>query len=64
MGTGACAVVAASARLGKCDFGTSVCVNLLGGELDIVCNEDYSITMNGKAETVYDGVISIPDEFI
>jgi diaminopimelate epimerase len=61
-GTGACAVVAASARLGKCEFGVPVIVHLRGGELEIVCYSDYSLVMKGKAETVYDGIISIPSE--
>jgi diaminopimelate epimerase len=61
-GTGACAVVAASARLGKCEFGVPIIVHLRGGELEIVCYSDYSLVMKGKAETVYDGIISIPSE--
>ncbi len=63
-GTGACASVAASARLGRCEFGVPVTVCLRGGELEIVCNEDYSLIMRGKAETVYEGVVDINDEYI
>ncbi len=61
-GTGACASVAASVRLGKCDAGVPVTVHLRGGDLEITCFSDYSLTMKGKAETVFDGVIDIPNE--
>lgn len=63
-GTGACASVASSVRLGKCKAGVPVTVHLTGGELEIICNEDYSIIMRGKAETVFHGVIDIPDELM
>ncbi|MGI6166805.1 MAG: diaminopimelate epimerase [Eubacteriales bacterium] len=56
-GTGACAAVAASARLGLCDFNTPVTVKLPGGELVVVCESDYHITMEGPAATVYEGGI-------
>ncbi len=61
-GTGACAAVAASARLGKCDFGVPVTVNLRGGTLEITCFNDYSLLMKGTAEFVFDGFIHIPTE--
>ena len=63
-GTGACASVAAAVRLGKCRSGVPVTVSLRGGELFITCGEDYSLVMEGKAETVFDGVVEIPDEFV
>lgn len=55
-GTGAGAAVAAAARLGLCSFDTPVIVKLPGGELLIVCDSDYHITMEGPAVTVYEGV--------
>lgn len=60
-GTGACAVVAASARLGRCDYDVPVVVHLRGGDLEITCKKDFSLTMKGKAETVCLGVIDLPD---
>ncbi len=60
-GTGACAAVAASVRLGKCDSGVPVTVHLRGGDLEITCFSDFSLVMKGKAETVYDGIISVSD---
>lgn len=63
-GTGACASVAVAVRLGKCEANVPVTVHLKGGELEILCGKDYSLTMRGKAETVYDGIIDIPDEFM
>jgi len=61
-GTGACASVAASVRLGKCDSDVPVTVHLRGGDLEITCFADYSLMMKGKAETVFDGVIDIPSD--
>lgn len=55
-GTGACAAVAAAARLGICPFGVPVIVKLLGGELTIVVNKDFSVTMTGNAVEVYQGI--------
>ncbi len=55
-GTGACAVVAAAARLGLCDFNTPVTVKLPGGKLVVVCDRDYQMTMEGPAATVYEGI--------
>ena len=61
-GTGACASVAAAVRLGMCESGVPVTVHLRGGDLEITCFSDYSLIMRGKAETVFDGVIDLPDE--
>lgn len=63
-GTGACASVAVAVRLGRCRSDVPVIVSLKGGELFITCGEDYSLVMEGKAETVFEGVIEIPDEFM
>jgi len=55
-GTGACATVAASCKNGICNFNETVFVELLGGTLEIKCDENYKITMTGPAIKVYDGV--------
>lgn len=55
-GTGACAAVAAAVLCGYVEAKSPVKVKLIGGELEIICGDDYSITMNGPAEKVYDGV--------
>ncbi len=55
-GTGACAAVAASVRLGLCDAGVPVTVRLLGGDLEITVREDWQVFMTGPAETVYEGI--------
>ena len=54
-GTGACATAAAAVSKGFCAFGKAITVSLDGGELEITVDHDYSITMNGPAETVYEG---------
>ncbi len=55
-GTGACASAAASVKLGLCDFNTPITVKLLGGDLTIVCREDWRIFMTGPAEKVFEGI--------
>ena len=55
-GTGACAAAAAAVLCGFADAGESIKVHLIGGELEIICTEDYHITMKGPAAKVYDGV--------
>ena len=60
-GTGACAAIAASCKNGICDFGEIIFVELLGGTLEIKCDENYKITMTGPATKVYDGVFEYED---
>ena len=60
-GTGACATVAAGVKKGILDAGVPVCVRLIGGELSIVCTEDFHITMCGGATKVYEGVYEDED---
>ena len=55
-GTGACAVVASSVKNGICKSNEIIYVELLGGILEVVCNDNYEITMTGPAKKVYDGV--------
>lgn len=56
-GTGACAVLAASASLGLCE--REVTVHLLGGDLNIRWSEeDGHIYMTGPATTVFEGELS------
>jgi diaminopimelate epimerase len=58
-GTGACAVVATAVKLGLCDANVPVTVSLRGGNMEIICSDDFSLTMNGTAETVFDGEIEV-----
>ena len=58
-GTGACATASAAVSKGFCDFGEPITVRLDGGNLKITVSKDYSITMEGPAETVYEGECEI-----
>ncbi len=60
-GTGACATVAASCKNGICNFNEVVYVKLVGGTLEISCDDYYRITMTGPATKVYDGVFEYED---
>lgn len=55
-GTGACAVAAASVKLGICSFDTPITIDLRGGSLDIIVKNDYRIIMKGQARKSYEGV--------
>lgn len=55
-GTGASAAVAASVLNNLCKLGEAITVQLIGGELIIICEDDWEVTMKGIAEKVFDGV--------
>ena len=54
-GTGACATVAASIHHKYCSFDEDISVILDGGTLKIKIAPDYTVTMTGPAEFVYEG---------
>ena len=54
-GTGACASVSAAVKNGFCPADTPITVRLDGGALTITVGSDYTVTMTGPAETVYEG---------
>ena len=54
-GTGACASVAAAIHHGYCSFDSDISVILDGGTLKIKVAPDYTVTMTGPAEFVYEG---------
>ncbi|MBO6010304.1 MAG: diaminopimelate epimerase [Oscillospiraceae bacterium] len=54
-GTGACASAAAAVKKGLCRADEPVTVILDGGPLKITVSEDWTVTMRGPAETVYEG---------
>lgn len=58
-GTGACAAVVAAVVNEHCDAGDEVTVRLRGGELKIICREDFTVLMEGPAAHVFDGVMEI-----
>ena len=58
-GTGACAVAAAAVKNGISPAGEKIAVKLLGGDLEIICGEDYSISMTGPAEIAFEGTVEI-----
>ena len=54
-GTGACATTAAAINQGYCSFDDEITVVLDGGTLNIKIAPDYSVTMTGPAEMIYEG---------
>ena len=60
-GTGACATVASACKNKICHFNEIVYVDLIGGTLEIKCDDNYEITMTGPAIKVFDGVYDYED---
>lgn len=60
-GTGACASVASSCINKITNFNETVYVELIGGTLEIVCDNDFNIKMTGPAKKIYDGVYEYED---
>lgn len=58
-GTGACAVMVATAIADEAPRGTTYLVDLPGGRLDIVWTEDDRVLMTGPAVLVAEGVVSL-----
>ena len=58
-GTGACAAALAGIIGGYCDFGRLIKISMRGGELAVVCNEDFSVRLMGDAIKVFEGSIDI-----
>jgi diaminopimelate epimerase len=58
-GTGACAVMVATALLDEAPRGTSYIVDVPGGRLEIVWTEDDRILMTGPAVLVAEGVVTV-----
>ena len=54
-GTGACASTAAAIKNNFCSFDDEISVILDGGTLKIKISPDYSVTMTGPAEIIYEG---------
>ena len=55
-GTGACAVAVASILCGYSEINEPIRIDLIGGSLEILCDENYRVFMSGSATKVYDGV--------
>ena len=60
-GTGACAVAAASVKLGICSFNTPITIDLRGGSLEIIVKDDFRIIMKGQAKKSFEGVYTYED---
>lgn len=58
-GTGACASAAAAVALGICKAETDITVDLLGGQLVIRVEKDWSVRMTGPAQTVFTGFVRL-----
>ena len=58
-GTGACAAALAGIIGGYCEFGRLIKISMRGGELSVVCNDDFSVRLMGDATRVFEGTVEI-----
>ena len=58
-GTGACAAAIAGIVGGYCDFGRLIKISMRGGELSVVCSENFNVRLMGDATRVFDGSIDM-----
>lgn len=58
-GTGACAAAFAACSNGYCDWGEKLCVQMRGGELEVVCRPDGETKLAGDAVRVFSGVTEV-----
>ncbi len=61
-GTGTCAVVAAMVEQGVCARESDVSVASIGGVLTIRVGAGGDIHMTGPAQTIYEGVVELPEQ--
>ena len=60
-GTGACASALAGIVAGYCDLGRLIKISMRGGELAVVCGEDFSVRLMGDATKIFEGSIEIDE---
>ena len=58
-GTGACASAIAGIIAGYCDFGRLIRISMRGGELFVVCDENFGVRLSGDAQKTFEGTVEI-----
>ena len=58
-GTGACASAAVGIIAGYCDFGRLIRISMRGGDLFVVCDENFNIRLLGDAVKTFEGFVDV-----
>ena len=58
-GTGACASVVAAIQSGLCDIGKPIKVSMRGGDLSVLCDENFHIYLTGDAHVTFQGDVEL-----
>ena len=58
-GTGACAAAILGIVSGRCDFGRLIKISMRGGDLFVVCDNDFNVRLMGDAAKVFEGTIDV-----
>ena len=58
-GTGACASAIAGIKVGACDIGKPIKISMRGGDLSVLCDENFHIYLTGDAHTTFQGDVEI-----
>ena len=58
-GTGACAAAILGIVSGYCDFGRLIKISMRGGDLLVVCDNDFNVRLMGDAAKVFEGTIDV-----
>jgi diaminopimelate epimerase len=54
-GTGACACAVAAIRAGECEVNKPIKINMRGGELSVLCDENFRVYLTGDAHITFWG---------
>ena len=58
-GTGACASALAGIKNGSCEIGKPIKISMRGGDLSVLCDENYHTYLTGDAHTTFCGEVDI-----
>ena len=58
-GTGACASALAGIQIGICEIGKPIKISMRGGDLSVLCDENYHTYLTGDAQTTFYGEVEM-----
>jgi diaminopimelate epimerase len=58
-GTGACACAVVGVAIGVCEFNRAIRVEMRGGELVVICDENFNVRLMGDAQTTFYGEVDV-----
>ena len=58
-GTGACSSALAGIKLGACEMGKPIKISMRGGDLSVLCDDNFRTYLTGDAHTVFQGDVEL-----